>query len=175
MIVATEGMNIRPTVGRTDDVDLRLLQALRSDGRATFAELGRLVGLSAPAVHDRVGKLEASGVITGYHAAVRPQAVGLGVSALVGIFQTHSANVGYLVDGLRSVPEIEDCWMVAGEEEMVVKIRAEDVDALERILARIRRITGVARTRTTIVLSTKWEGRFPLPHVAGAQSPAAGG
>ena len=64
-------------VRQVDSVDRRLIEALRANARATFAELARLVGLSAPAVHERVGKLESSGVITGYHAVVEP-AVGAG-------------------------------------------------------------------------------------------------
>src|SRR5919205_3690200 len=66
-----------------DTVDRLLLETLRSNARATYAELARVVGLSAPAVHERVAKLEATQVITGYHAAVAPQALGYGTAALV--------------------------------------------------------------------------------------------
>jgi Lrp/AsnC family leucine-responsive transcriptional regulator len=149
--------------GRTqlvDETDRRLVLALRGAGRATFAELGRLVGLSAPAVHERVRRLEQTGVITGYHAAVQPLAVGLGVSALVSIYQTEAAEQDDVAESLRGVPEIEDCWSVAGDEAFILKVRTSDVDALERVLAALRRLPGVARTRTTVVLSTRWEGRF---------------
>ena len=148
---------------RLDDVDRTLTTALRSHGRASYAELSRLVGLSAPAVQDRVRRLEATGVITGYHAAVRPAAVGLGVTALVGILQSDRSEQADLVERLREVPEIEDCWLVAGEEAFFVKVRVPDVDALEHTLAVLRRVPGVARTRTTVVLSTKWEGRVVQP------------
>ena len=61
------------------------------------------------------------------------------------------------------MPEIEDCWLVAGEEAFIVKVRVADVDALEHALGHLRRIPGVARTQTTVVLSTRWEGRVHLP------------
>src|SRR3954469_12901002 len=66
-----------------DDIDRELVEALRSNARSTYAELARRVGLTAPSAHERVAKLESSGVITGYHAAVAPSALGLGVSALI--------------------------------------------------------------------------------------------
>lgn len=142
-----------------DAVDRRLIEALRRNARATYAELARLVGLSAPAVHERVGKLEAAGVITGYHAAVAPAALGLGVSALVGIVQGDSADADRIADEVRAMPEIEDCWFVAGAETYVVKVRVPDVAALEQAIGALNRIPGVAHTRTTVVLSTRFEGR----------------
>jgi Lrp/AsnC family transcriptional regulator, leucine-responsive regulatory protein len=151
-----------------DAVDRTLIEALRANARATYAELGRRVGLSAPAVHERVAKLEAAGVITGYHAAVAPEALGLGVSALVGILQSDRGDQDRIGEALRAMPEIEDCWFVAGEEMFVVKVRVESVTALERTIGALNRIRGVARTRTTVVLSTKFEDRVqvmqaPLP------------
>ncbi len=146
-----------------DDVDRRLVAALLADARASWAELGRAVGLSAPSVADRVARLERDGVITGYHAAVSPAAVGLGVSALVGVYENEGIDPVVLVSALSAMEEIEDCWFVAGEEELVVRLRVADVDALEKALSRLRRVKGVSRTRTTVVLSTRWEGRFPLP------------
>jgi Lrp/AsnC family leucine-responsive transcriptional regulator len=145
-----------------DSTDRALIAALRANARATYAELARVVGLSAPAVHERVRRLEAAGIVTGYHAAVAPAALGLGVSALVGIHQADGYEQDEIAVRLAEVPVIEDCWFVAGEEAFVVKVRVPDVDALEHTLAVLRRIPGVARTRTTVVLSTRWEGRVQL-------------
>ena len=142
-----------------DTVDRRIIAALRENGRATYAELGRQVGLSASAVHERVGKLEATGVITGYHAVVNPSAVGLGVTALIGIHSTDIAEDDDVADALALLDEVESCYRVAGEESFVVKVRVATVDDLEHTLGRLRRIAGVARTRTTLVLSTRFEGR----------------
>ncbi|MGH3763075.1 Lrp/AsnC family transcriptional regulator [Actinophytocola sp.] len=142
-----------------DTVDRRIIAALRENGRATYAELGRQVGLSASAVHERVGKLETTGVITGYHAIVNPSAVGLGVTALIGIHPTDVADDEDVAESLALLPEVESCYRVAGDESFVVKVRVATVDDLEHALGRLRRIDGVARTRTTVVLSTRFEGR----------------
>lgn len=142
-----------------DSVDRRIIAALRENGRATYAELGRQVGLSASAVHERVGKLESTGVITGYHAVVNPSLVGLGVTALIGIHSTDTADDDDVADALALLPEVESCYRVAGDESFVVKVRVPTVDDLEHTLGRLRRIDGVGRTRTTLVLSTRFEGR----------------
>ncbi len=142
-----------------DVVDRQLLDALRANARATYAELARVVGLSAPAVHERVGKLEASGVITGYHAAVAPESLGYSMSALIGVFISDTADIDDLAAALAHVPEVEDCWFVAGEESYVVKVRVADVAGLEQMIGTVNRLPGVARTRTTVVLSTKFEAR----------------
>jgi len=142
-----------------DALDRKIIAALRLNGRATYAELGRTVGLSASSVHERVGKLEAAGVITGYHATVNPSTVGLGVTALVGIQPTESAETNDVADELAALDEVESCYAVAGDEAFVVKVRVPTVDELEHTLGRLRRIGGVARTRTTVVLSTRFEGR----------------
>ncbi len=144
-----------------DQVDRLLLDALRANARATYAELAKVVGLSAPAAHERVAKLEAAGVITGYHAAVAPEAIGYATSALIGIFITDSADTDEITAALTAIALVEDCWFVAGEETFVVKVRVADVSALEAIIRELNAIKGVARTRTTVVLSTKFEGRAP--------------
>ena len=93
-----------------DAVDRQLLDALRANARVTYAELARIVGLSAPAVHERVGKLEATGVITGYHAAIAPESLGYAMNALVGIFMSDGAsccaarNSPLFHDALRRLP-----------------------------------------------------------------------
>jgi Lrp/AsnC family leucine-responsive transcriptional regulator len=151
-----------------DGLDRKIITALRLNGRATYAELGRVVGLSASSVHERVGKLEAAGVITGYHAMVDPSTVGLGVTALVGIQPTDTATDEDVADALGELDEVESCYAVAGDEAFVVKVRVSTVDELERTLGRLRRISGVGRTRTTVVLSTRFEGR---PNTGGLELP----
>ena len=132
---------------------------LRANGRASYAELARQVGLSSPAVHERVGKLEAAGVITGYRADVDPAKVGLDVTALVGVIESDAVDDTGIEEALRAMPQIEDCWRVAGSEGYILKVRVPDIPALEGTISALNRVRGVARTRTTVVLSTKWEGR----------------
>jgi Lrp/AsnC family leucine-responsive transcriptional regulator len=146
-----------------DDIDHQLLALLVADARSSYADLARSVGLSAPSVHERVRRLERTGALLGYTARVDPAAVGLGVTALVGILQREGVEQDDLAEALARIEEIEDCWFVAGEEAFVVKVRVADVDALEQTLAALRRTPGVARTRTTVVLSTRFEGRQQRP------------
>lgn len=153
-----------------DATDRNILDELRAHGRASFAELGRTVGLSASAVHERVAKLEAARIITGYHAVVDQAAVGLGVTALVGIEPSDTGDDDVIASSLAAVEEVESCYAVAGDQAFIVKVRVPTVDALERVLVLLRKVDGVARTRTTVVLSTRFEGR---PNT-GAAPPRAG-
>lgn len=145
-----------------DATDRRIVDLLRNNARLSYAELARQVGLTPPSVHERVGKLEAAGVIQGYHAEVAPEAVGLGVTALIGIVQQAETEADDLVAALRDQPEIESCYFLAGEESFLLKVRVGTMAELEQLIVTLSRIRGVARTRTTVALSTKWEGR-PQP------------
>jgi Lrp/AsnC family leucine-responsive transcriptional regulator len=144
-----------------DTIDRSLVELLRTNARLSYAELARQVGLSAPAVHERVGKLEAGGVIRGYHADVEPEAIGLGVTALIGIVQNSDSEIDDVVAALRTLPEIESCYFMAGEESFLLKARVATIAALEQLIVRLNRTPGVASTRTAIALSTRWENRPP--------------
>ena len=145
-----------------DAIDLRLVDLLRGNARLSFAELARQVGLSAPAVHERVGKLEGGGVIRGYRAEVDPDAIGLGVTALIGIVQDSGADTDDVLESFRAMPEIESCYFMAGEESFLLKARVGTIAELEHLIVRLNRTAGVASTRTGVALSTKWENR-PQP------------
>lgn len=148
-----------------DAKDRSIVELLRTNARLSFAELARQVGLSAPAVHERVGKLEAGGVIRGYHADVEPEAIGLGVTAIIGIVQDSDLEIDDVVAALRELPEIESCYFMAGEESFLLKARVGTIAELEQLIVRLNRTRGVASTRTAIALSTRWENRpQPSPH-----------
>jgi Lrp/AsnC family leucine-responsive transcriptional regulator len=142
-----------------DAVDRQLIQALRENGRASYAELGRLVGLSGPSVTDRINRLESAGVITGYRATVEAKQLGLNVTALIGIQLTDGTDHEDVEGRLRDLQEVEDCWFIAGGDSYMLKVRAADMDTLESIVRRLSGTKGVSRTNTTVVLSTKWENR----------------
>ncbi len=147
-----------------DTIDHQLVDLLRTNARLSYAELARQVGLSAPAVHERVGKLEAAGILRGYHADVTPESIGLGVTALIGVVQDNSGDIDTVLDTLEKMEEIESCYFMAGEESFLLKARLATIDELEQLIVRLNRTPGVARTRTTVALSTKWEGRArPAP------------
>ena len=146
-----------------DDTDRRLIAALLADARTSYADLARQVGLSGPSVQDRVRKLERDGVLRGSGVDVDPKALGLGVSALIGLQQGEGVDADELVARLADVREIEDCWGVAGDEAFVAKVRVKDLDDLDRTLRVLRHVPGIVRTRTTVVLSTCFEGRRRVP------------
>ncbi len=130
-----------------DAVDRQLIQALRENGRASYAELGRLVGsLSGPSVTDRINRLEAAGVITGYRATVDSASLGLGVTARIGISLSDAADHEDVARRMRDLGEIEDCWFIAGDDSFMLKVRASDVDGLEKTIRRLSGTKGVSRT-----------------------------
>jgi Lrp/AsnC family leucine-responsive transcriptional regulator len=157
-----------------DAIDRDLIELLRGNARLSYAELARQVGLSAPAVHERVGRLEASGVIRGYRADVVPDAIGLGVTAIIGVVQESGFESDEVIEALREFAEIESCYFMAGEESFLLKVRVGTIAELEHFIVRLNRTPGVASTRTTIALSAKWEGR-PQPARFSATTPSRRG
>ena len=141
-----------------DERDLQIVAALQEDARATYADIATRVGLSASAVHDRVRKLEQSGVIRGYRAIIHPEAIGLMVTALIAATPLDPRQPDDLPERLADFPEIEDCLSVAGEANYVLKVRTRTPGDLEGLIKRLREGAGVA-TRTTIALSIPFEGR----------------
>ncbi|ASW53191.1 Lrp/AsnC family transcriptional regulator [Plantactinospora sp. KBS50] len=151
-----------------DAIDRSLVDLLRGNARLSYAELARQVGLSAPAVHERVGKLEAAGVIRAYRADIDPEAIGLGVTALIGIVQDSGGDTDDVLAAFREMPEIESCYFMAGVESFLLKARVGTIAELERLINQLNRTPGVASTRTGIALSTKWENR-PQPLIPPAE------
>jgi Lrp/AsnC family leucine-responsive transcriptional regulator len=145
-----------------DDRDTAIIAALQEDARATYADVASRVGLSASSVHDRVRKLEASGVITAYRAIVNPAAIGLMVTAIIAASPLDPQQPDDLPERLADFPEIEDCLSVAGEANYLLKVRTRSTSQLEELIRRLREKGGVA-TRTTIALSIPFEGRPVAP------------
>ena len=145
-----------------DERDLDILAALQEDARATYSEVGRRVGLSASAVHERVRKLERTGAIRGYRAIVDPEAVGLFVTALIAVSPLDPTQADDLPDRVRDFREVEDCFSVAGEANYILKVRTPTTAGLEDLIRRLRE-KGEVQTRTTVVLSTPFEGRPLTP------------
>lgn len=144
-----------------DQRDLAILGVLQEDARATFADVGSRVGLSASAVHDRVRKLEQQGVIRAYRADVDPEALGLFVTALIEASPLDPQQPDDLPQRVREFQEVEDCLSVAGDANYVLKVRTRTTGDLEDLIRRLREKAGI-RTKTTIALSIPFEGR-PLP------------
>jgi Lrp/AsnC family transcriptional regulator, leucine-responsive regulatory protein len=143
-----------------EDLDRQILRLLATDGRMSYTDLGRSTGLSTSAVHQRVRKLEERGVVRSYAAVIDPVAVGLPLTAFISVTPLDPAAPDDAPDRLVGLPQIESCYSVAGEESYILKVRVGSPGDLESLLAEIRAVANV-RTRTTIVLSTPYEGRPP--------------
>ena len=152
-----------------DDTDWRLLEALQRDGRASYADLGRLVGLSPSAVTERVRRLEDGGVITGYHAEVDPEKVGLAILALVRLRYPHG-NYKPFRDLLATTPEVTEAHHVTGEDCFVLSVRARSMRHLEEVTGRI---AGLGAVTTSVVYSTPLPRRSAVTSAVGASGAAA--
>src|SRR3954466_5612331 len=114
-----------------DAIDRQLVEALRANGRSSWAELGREVGLSGPSVQERVRRLEEGGGVPRERAGGAADQVGLGTSALIGLFQRDDVETDDIVEQVREIVAVEDCWFVAGDQELVVKVRVARLTHLE--------------------------------------------
>ncbi|AEB47910.1 MULTISPECIES: Lrp/AsnC family transcriptional regulator [Micromonospora] len=136
-----------------DAVDQRIIALLVADARASYADIGTRVSLSAPAVKRRVDRLRAAGVIRGFTAIVDPASVGWTTEAFVELFcagRTTPAQIGAAV---RRHPEVVGAYTVSGEADALVHLRAADIAHLEQALERLRAESFVTSSRSTIVLS----------------------
>jgi Lrp/AsnC family leucine-responsive transcriptional regulator len=150
--VSAEGVSPMPpaTTLSLDPMDCKILMELQKNARVTFAEIGRHVALSTPAVIERVRRLEESGVIEGYHARINPAKVGFTVRALVKISIAGDQLTRF---GIRSqkVPEVLECHRVTGTESFILQIAATDVAHMERI---IDQLMPYVATNTSIILGS---------------------
>lgn len=136
-----------------DELDRRIVAALVDDGRATYAEVGARVGLSAPAVKRRVDRLRASGAITGFSAQVNPTELGWTTEAYVELFCRGRTTPAGIAAAVSKHPEVIEACTVTGDADALLHIRAADVHHFEQVVERIVAEPFVVRTRSVIVLS----------------------
>ncbi|HEX9056140.1 MAG TPA: Lrp/AsnC family transcriptional regulator [Ktedonobacterales bacterium] len=151
-----------------DDTDARIMTIVQADGRATNAEIARQVGMAPSAIHERLRKLEARGVIQGYEARICPAALGLGLTAFVFVRADESLGQQQVGRQLAALPEVQEVHHVAGEDCYLAKVRVADPAALGRLLReKFGAIEAIRSTRSTIVLTTlKETAQIPLPPFA---------
>jgi len=133
-----------------DATGWKLLQALQEHARLSFRELGQQVGLSAPAVIERIRKMEEAGLIVGYHAEINLEKVGLPIIAFIRM-NTSRERSGYVGIQLQSIPEILECHRVAGEVSFLIKVAVSSMNHLERL---IDQLAHYGQPTTSIVLSS---------------------
>jgi len=148
-----------------DELDRRILRALVQDARASYAEIGADVGLSAPAVKRRVDRLRAVGAITGFSARLSPGELGWTTEAYVEVFCRGKTSPAEIALAVGKHPEVVSACTVTGDADALLHIRAEDMRHFERVVERISAEPFVVRTRSSIVLSRLVDRPDALPEL----------
>lgn len=143
--------------GLLDETNLRLLRELQANGRVGIAELGRRVAMSAPAVAERVQRLERAGVITGYHAEIDPRALGYAISAIVRV-RPSPGQLQRIPEIARETPAVAECYRITGEDCYLMKLHLRSIDELEETLDYF---TPHGQTTTSIIHSAPVSRRGP--------------
>lgn len=138
-----------------DGIDREIIDLLLQNGRRTLAELGKTIGLSAPAVKRRVDRLEADGVITGYTAEVDHEKLGRTIEAFTELRFAGKTKVADIAGIASDLPEVEAVHTIAGDPDALVHMRVRDVADLTRVIDLLRRTGKVTGTKTLIVLASK--------------------
>jgi DNA-binding Lrp family transcriptional regulator len=138
---------------RLDPLDERIVRHLLDDGRASFAEIGARIGLSAPAVKRRVDRLRATGVVTGFTATVEPGALGWTTEAYVELYCRAKTSPATIRDGVARFPEVVSACTLTGEADALVHVLATDIAHFETVLERMNAEPYVVRTKSALVLS----------------------
>lgn len=146
-------LNLR-VVRRMDAIDVRLVSLLQASGRISQNDLAQSVGLSAPAVAERIRKLEDRGVIRQYTAVIDQRTIGMDVTAFVFVIINGSRYYNSFSQKVESEPEVLECHSVTGAGSHLLKIRTSSTVTLERLLSDIQSWPGVQSTTTSVVLST---------------------
>lgn len=139
-----------------DVTDRKILGLLKQDARIQYTEIGKHVNLSAPAVHARVKKMEANGIIGRYTIDIKPESIGASLCAFVRIVKNKGTSSS-LSEHFRFIPQIEECHAVAGEDCIMIKLRVQNTLELSHLIDKIRGIEGIDRTLTVVVLETHFE------------------
>jgi Lrp/AsnC family leucine-responsive transcriptional regulator len=141
-----------------DPIDLQILELVQNDGRLTYAEIGGKVGLSISAVNERLRKLNASGAIQAVVGVIDADAVGLSLTAFIQVLLERPEHDVPFRTGINRLPEVQECHHIAGDYSYLLKVRTRNTAHLEEVISKgIKQLPGVARSQTTIVLSTTKE------------------
>ncbi|HXX77269.1 MAG TPA: Lrp/AsnC family transcriptional regulator [Ktedonobacteraceae bacterium] len=134
-----------------DETGWHILEALQENARLSFSELGQRVGLSSPAVSERVRRMEDAGIITGYRAEVNTAKIGYPITAVIRVSNSPGERCTRLSASTQAIPEVLECYRVTGSDSLIMKVMASSVEHLESL---IDRISEHGQLTTSIVLST---------------------
>jgi Lrp/AsnC family transcriptional regulator, leucine-responsive regulatory protein len=155
-----------------NSIDYSLIDLLQKDARITQSEMAAAVGLSQPAVAERLRKLEQEGVITGYVARVNARRLGKDITAFIGVGIEHPKHNASFARKIRELPDVLECHRVTGSNSYLLKVVTENTETLDRLISEnLRVIPGVTRTHTTIVMSSVKESTHIKPAIEGKDQP----
>ncbi len=148
-----------------DETNWKIIAELQQNGRISFAELGRRVGLTLPAVAERVRKMEDAGVITGYRAEIDPAKIGLPIAAFIRISVAGDV-LARITRTVREMPEVLECHRGTGADSFTLKVAVESIEHREKL---IDKLTPIGTTSTSIVLSTLIRRQILARRLAGGR------
>ncbi len=158
-----------------DSIDIAILSILQHQGRRHLAEIAKEVDLSPPTVMERVKKLEARGIIKGYHALLDAKKIGRDIMAFIGVSIGHQRYIDVFATHMVEQRDVLECHHVTGDESFILKVKTANTTSLEKILGEIRSMEGVTGTVTKIVLSTPKESQvLEIDGAPGGGAPAEG-
>ena len=163
-------MKINSENHELDPIDIQILNILQEHCKMPMAKIGSEVGLSAPAVMERIKKLEDSGVITGYAAHLDARKLGRDITAFIGVQVSEPVAIEDVERQIDSSCDVLECHHVTGAYTLLLKVKTSNTRTLEELISQVRTVQGVNRTETLVVLSTHVERlQLQLPVPSGAR------
>lgn len=138
-----------------DSIDFQLLKYLMDNGRVTWKEINKKLGLSSPAIAERVRRLEENGIIKGYSAILDSKQIGLDMTAFISVTLEKPDDRAPFLEKIQRIKEVLECHHIAGDYDFLLKVRCKNTNDLDRVITyEIKGIKGVLKTNTTIVMNT---------------------
>lgn len=149
-----------------DETDIQILTALQLDAKATYADIGKRVNLTAPTVFERIKRLERMDIIKGYGAILNPEMIQEKFAAFVRVSTIATIDTHAYTEFLKEIPQIVDCYDIAGEDNFLIRIETATPEGLGEVLKKIRLIPGTLRASTVLVLSKLFERSYDISRLA---------
>lgn len=147
-----------------DQLDHRILRLLSENARIPFLEIARETGLSGAAIHQRIAKLQAQGVIRGFETLIEPQSIGYDACAIIGVVVGDRTKIDETVERLRAIPEVTECHFTTGQYDLVIKLYARSNQHLFEMLLELQKI-GFGRTETLISFRELFNRPLPVSEI----------
>ena len=151
------GRRIAGSLADWDATDCAILELLQENCKQPLAAIGEKVGLSAPAVIERIHKLEEAGVVLGYKAVLDARKLGRDITAFIGVGTDRPGAIPRVESEVAAMDEVLECHHVTGAHTLMLKVKTHNTVSLEQLIDRVRGVDGVSRTETMVVLSTHTE------------------